>query len=227
MGMPQASSTKPALIFDLDGTLFQAETLFLPAFQMLFDELHATGRYCDGMPSADVLLGGLGYPFTVIWQRVLPNATDEVRNFANSRMVEIQKLLLAQGIGSLYDGVHETLATLCSRGHRLFVASNGMEAYVKSVIAAMNLAPLFEALYSAGEYCTESKVDLVLMLLQHHHVTSAVMIGDRASDVEAGIENDLPVVGCDYSDFGKTSELDGSTYRIRSVRELLTLPLAT
>ncbi len=38
--------TKPeAMIFDLDGTLFQTETLLLPAYRATFDRLREEGLY--------------------------------------------------------------------------------------------------------------------------------------------------------------------------------------
>lgn len=47
------------------------------------------------------------------------------------------------------------------------------------------------------------------------------MIGDRSSDVEAGIANGLTVVGCDYAAFKKRDELVLADLVIRSLQELL------
>ncbi|MNP85892.1 hypothetical protein D3C76_1858310 [compost metagenome] len=46
------------------------------------------------------------------------------------------------------------------------------------------------------------------------------MVGDRSSDVEAGLKNGLTVIGCDYAGFGDGEELNGSHVRIRSFLEL-------
>jgi phosphoglycolate phosphatase-like HAD superfamily hydrolase len=96
-----------------------------------------------------------------------------------------------------------------------------MEGYVKGVVKAMGIAPLFDALYSAGEYQTRSKVDLVKLLMTTHRVETAWMVGDRSSDVEAGKKNRLFVIGCDYADFSKSGELDGSDVRIREFAQIL------
>ncbi|MNC24174.1 bifunctional 5'-methylthioadenosine/S-adenosylhomocysteine nucleosidase/phosphatase [compost metagenome] len=79
---------------------------------------------------------------------------------------------------------------------------------------------MFEELYSAGEFQTSSKVDLVHLLLERHGVRNAWMVGDRSSDVEAGLKNGLTVIGCDYAGFGDGSELNGSHTRIRDFAEL-------
>ncbi|MDF2835958.1 MAG: haloacid dehalogenase, partial [Paenibacillus sp.] len=86
--------------------------------------------------------------------------------------------------------------------------------------------PLFDGLYSAGEYGTASKVDLVARLLQDHGLTPSKdiwMVGDRSSDVEAGSKNGLTTVGCAYAVYGKQAELSGADIRISSFPELLSI----
>ncbi|MNV85762.1 5'-nucleotidase [compost metagenome] len=136
-------------------------------------------------------------------------------------MIKYQVQGLLEGRGVLYDGVAETLQTLHARGVRLFVASNGLETYVKEVIAAKGLTLLFEGLYSAGEYQTRSKVDLVKILLETHGIQNAWMVGDRSSDVEAGLRNNLTVAACDYAGFREAGELEGAHIRIDRFAELL------
>lgn len=210
-----------AMLFDLDGTLFQTETLLLPAYEAAFKEMRAEGSYDGETPPAERILSSLGMLLEHIWQRVLPDATPEVRSRADELLLKHQTAMLEQGVGALYPGVQETLSALHARGVKLFVASNGLEGYVREVIAKLGLAPLFTDLYSAGQYDTRSKVDLVRLLLDKHGVASAWMVGDRSSDVEAGRENGLPVVGCKYAEFGKPGELDGAEMIITSFPQLL------
>ncbi len=119
--------------------------------------------------------------------------------------------------------VFETLRELRERGIRLFIASNGLEAYVKGVPNVKGIGDWFEGKYSAGEFSTTTKVDLVRRLLDTFGVETAWMVGDRSSDVEAGKSNGLFVVGCDYAGFGREGELDGSAAVIRSFPDLLKL----
>jgi phosphoglycolate phosphatase len=212
-----------ALIFDLDGTLFQTETVLLPAYYRLYDQLRAEGLYEGETPDSSVILGSLGMLLTDIWKRVMPGASLAARDRANELLLQYQLEELDKKTGDLYPEVLETLTALHRRGFRLFVASNGLEGYVKSVIAATGLDSLFEALYSAGEYQTQTKVDLVGMLLEEFELQSAWMVGDRSSDVEAGKENNLFVVGCSYADFGSSSELDEADIVIHKFADLLKL----
>jgi phosphoglycolate phosphatase len=210
-----------AMLFDLDGTLFQTETLLLPAYHATFDELRAKGIYEGETPPEDRILGALGMLLEQIWMRVMPESPVAVHQEADKLLIKYQVEGLQEGRGVLYEGVAETLQTLHAKGVRLFVASNGLEDYVKQVITGMGLAHLFEGLYSAGEYQTRSKVDLVRILLEKHGIQSAWMVGDRSSDVEAGLRNNLTVVACDYAGFREAGELEGAHIRIGRFAELL------
>lgn len=210
-----------AMIFDMDGTLFQTETLLIPAYHATFEKMREEGSYRGETPHENVILGCLGMLLDQIWRKVLPDATDEERNRADELFMHYELEYLQNGYGELYPEVRETLSALKERGVRLFVASNGLEGYVRGVAELMGITPLFDDLYSAGEYQTLSKVDLVGLLLKKHGIRSAWMVGDRSSDVEAGKKNGLGVIGCDYAGFGDGKELEGSDVRLRKFGELL------
>jgi phosphoglycolate phosphatase len=221
--MKPTRSQPEAVIFDLDGTLFQTETLLLPAYHAAFDQLREEGLFHGPTPPEERILSALGMLLAHIWEQVMPDASEEARQRADELLLQYQMDGLRQGAGSLYVGAAETLQSLRNKGLRLFIASNGLEEYVNQVVRLKGIGDLFEGLYSAGEYQTSSKVDLVKLLLEQHQVASAWMVGDRSSDVEAGVKNGLYVVGCDYANFGEDRELDGADVRIRSITELSNL----
>jgi phosphoglycolate phosphatase len=218
------SATMPeAIIFDLDGTLFQTETLLETVHRRVFETLRGEGLYLNPLPPIDTLLGSLGMLLSDIWQRVMPDGSPEAHKRANILLLKYEMEELAAGRGQLYPGVIETLRELRSRGIRLFIASNGLEEYVKGVPAVKGIGDWFEGKYSAGEFATLSKVDLVRRLLDTFGVEKAWMVGDRSSDVEAGKSNGLFVVGCNYAGFHRPGELDGSDAIIQTFPELLKL----
>lgn len=216
--------TKPeAMIFDMDGTLFQTETLLLPAYHKLFDTLRAEGLHTGETPKEELMLGCLGMLLEDIWKKVLPDGSPEAHRRADELLLQYELEGLKGKDAVLYPGVEETLQELKRRGVRLFVASNGLEHYVKGIAEARNIMPLFEDLYSAGQHGTASKVDLVALLLKNHGIERAWMVGDRSSDVEAGKENGQTVIGCQYAGFGDDQELKGSDVIISSITELIDL----
>ncbi|UUZ93286.1 HAD hydrolase-like protein [Paenibacillus sp. P25] len=150
--MNRQQTTPEAMIFDLDGTLFQTETLLLPAYHATFDRLRAEGLYEGETPPEQLILSGLGMLLEHIWRQVMPDAEQAVHRRADEPLLAYQVEGMSRGDGRLYEGVAETLTELRRRGVKLFIASNGLEGYVKGVIRHKGLEPLFEpeGLYSAG-----------------------------------------------------------------------------
>lgn len=212
-----------AMIFDMDGTLFKTETLLVPVFHKVFNRLREEGLYSGETPPEELILSCLGMLLPEIWRRVIPNHGETVHRRADELLLEFELEGLRRLATELYPQVPETLQELTQRGVRLFVASNGLEHYVKGVAEAHRIFPLFEGIFSAGEHQTASKVDLVKLLLDRHGVSRAWMVGDRSSDVEAGKRNGLTVIGCAYAGFGDGGELAGSDVLIGSFDELLPL----
>lgn len=224
MGKKDIKLTRPdAIIFDMDGTLFKTETLLIPVFHQVFARLREEGLYHEKTPPEELILGSLGMLLPEIWRRVIPNHGEEVHRRADELLLELELEGLKGQVTELYPAVPETLEALRGKGVRLFVASNGLEHYVRGVADTHRILPLFEALYSAGQYETETKVDLVRLLLDNHNVSEAWMVGDRSSDVEAGKKNGQIVIGCAYAGFGDGQELAGADILINRFDELLAL----
>lgn len=212
-----------ALIFDMDGTLFETDTLLRGVHERIFDTLREEGLYLEPTPPVEKLLGCLGMLLEDIWKNLMPGSTEAARLRADVLMLQYELEGLEAGKGSLYPHVEEVLRELKARGRKLFVASNGLEHYVKGVAEHQGILELFDGVYSAGEYKTATKVDLVARLLRDHGLESAWMVGDRSSDVEAGKGNGLSVIGCAYAVYGRPDELSGADVLIRDFRELLSL----
>lgn len=195
-----------ALLFDLDGTLIRTETIAVPAFRQTFARLREAYGEAISVPGEVDVRGVFGKTLPEIWATLLPNADEAVRREADQWLLHYEQEALAEGKGELYPGVRETLERLRADGYRLFIVSNGGEAYVDAVCTHLGLAPYFDDFYSAGRFAARSKAELVARLLRDHGVRQGVMVGDRRSDVEAGHANGLKVIGCGYG-YGTTGEL--------------------
>lgn len=212
-----------AVIFDMDGTLFETDTLLVPVHQRVFETLREEKLYEQETPPVERLLSCLGMVLEDIWRQVMPDSSEAARKRADDLLLQYELEGLVLGEGELYPYVEQTLQKLKERGVKLFVASNGLEEYVKGVARYKGITELFDGIYSAGEYATVSKVDLVARLLQDHSIQTAWMVGDRSSDVEAGKENGLQAIGCAYASYGRAAELDGADVLISDFRELIHL----
>jgi phosphoglycolate phosphatase len=213
-----------ALIFDLDGTLFQTEKVAVPAFQEAFIWLKEQGKYHRRIPTKEEILAVTGMSLNHLWDRLLPEGDSVIREQMNQKSLEIELALLEQNQGELYPGVAETLRQARRWGWNLFIASNGLGSYVRGVLKSEKIEDLFVDVYTAGEYKTESKASLVRKCIEKHGIRQGFMIGDRRSDVEAGKANGLKVIGCRYEgfpQFGSEDELQGADYILSSFHDLL------
>lgn len=209
------------LMFDLDGTLFQAHLLSLSAFRRVFIRLKEAGLW-DRLPSDSTLMQVYGMTENEVMEHLLPGATEFTRRRVFRWLEEEELANLDQGLGALFPGVVDALTSLRAAGHSLFVISNGTEDYVKGVCHKFGLAPLLTGMYSAGEYCTKSKTDLLALAIEHHRLARGIMIGDRDSDIEAGRDNGFITVGCTYG-YGSIGELKGANYIIEHIRQMVEL----
>ncbi|MEK3794831.1 HAD family hydrolase [Paenibacillus sp. FSL R7-0204] len=212
-----------AIVFDMDGTLFQTESLLLPAYHKMFDILREEGLHSGPTPPEERILGSLGMLLADIWKNVMPEADEAVHRRADELLLQLEIEGLEAGGTVLYPKVVETLRALHARGVKLFVASNGLEDYIHSIVVVHELKDLFEGLYSAGGSGTATKTELLGLLLDNHKIGSAWMVGDRSSDVQAGKGNGQTVIGCAYAGFGRQDELKGSDVIISSFDELIAL----
>jgi len=222
------SLQKPqAILFDMDGTLLKTDTLLAIVHERVFHTLREEGLYVEETPPLEALLGCLGMVLDDIWMKLMPNSSEEARKRADVLLLQYELEELAAGVGELYPYVKETLTELHKQGIKLFVASNGLEHYVKGIVQHKGLSELFTGLYSAGEFETATKVELVARLLKDHSIQTAWMVGDRSSDVEAGKGNGLPTIGCAYATYGQSAELSNADVQIRDFRVLTSLLAAS
>lgn len=213
-------SIRYAILFDMDGTLLQTEKLSTPAFQRTFDQLREKGLWDGKTPDESEITNILGMTIDQVWNKLLPEASEEAIEAADIFLLENEIQLIRERVTDLYPGVWDTLQDLHARGAALFIASNGQEAYIEALCEEYNLKPFLTDLYSAGRFRTRTKNDLVAKLLKDYQVEKAVMVGDRHSDVEAGTTNGLFTIGCDFG-FAKPGELDGADVIITNFPQLL------
>lgn len=210
------------VIFDLDGTLFQTETILVPALHSTFDYLEGLGEWEGGAP-VEEYLSILGAPLPEVWRRLLPGASAATRVQADR--VFLQRLIyeVRTGKGRLFSGVERTLSILSERGCKLFIASNGLEDYVREICRALQIEQYFTDLYSLGRFPCQSKTELVRLLMDDYHIETAVLAGDRRSDLEAAKANGCLFIGCcfGYSEEGELADADRIIFKFDDLLPLV------
>ena len=214
--------TFDAIIFDFDGTLFQTEKLVVYAFEQTFNRLEAEGIYKGAIPNESQMLSVIGNTEKELWENLLPDYREEIHQKANSYLLDYELLGIKEGYGALYPDVVDTLIKLRNKNIPLFIASNGLKEYIDQVAKAFRIEHLFTAMYSAGEYKTETKTDLVKLIIKEHNIRTGIMVGDRLSDIAAGNDNGLLTIGCQFG-FARSGELDEANQIITRFSDILSI----
>ncbi len=207
-----------AVIFDMDGTLFQTETVLVPALHKTFDRLRREGLWQGDTPVKEYLRI-LGVPVSEVWRQLIPEASEAVRDRAAAWFLDDIIDEIEHGNGRLYPDVLTTLAALADQGIPLFVASNGRQRYLAAIRTAFLLERYFIDFYSLDRFSLMSKSALVKQLLNDYGIEKAVMVGDRRSDIQAAKDNGIWSIGCRFG-FANDEELRGADVIIHQFSEI-------
>lgn len=193
-----------AIIFDMDGTLFQTNLILEPALEQTFHYLRENGQWSDDTP-IEQYRQIMGVPLNVVWETLCPQYSDEQREQINEYFQQALIDQIQQGNGALYAGVESTLQKL-SANHSLYIASNGQTAYLQAIVAYYRLDRWIKNTYSIDCISTNNKSDLVRQIMKEQQIHSGFVVGDRASDFHAALDNNLTSIAVNF-DFAQEDEM--------------------
>jgi phosphoglycolate phosphatase len=178
------------IIFDLDGTLFKTETIFVEAINNL-----CIARGVESW-ERDKLIELIGKPMTDICRIIFGDKiTDEEVEIIRNEVRSIEGKLLVES-GMLYDGVVEILDNLKEDGYTLCICTNGSENYVNRILNNFRLENKFSIIKSRVEGLT--KAQQIKQILDENGCCSAVVVGDRFTDFEAANDTGCLSIGVSY-----------------------------
>jgi phosphoglycolate phosphatase-like HAD superfamily hydrolase len=224
--------TPAEILFDMDGTLLDSRAAVVDAVAE-----GLTGAYRHhGLPSAapdrQLIADCMGLPSAEYFARTYDTDTvpPELRaDFAATyaRLTAAAEVAAIEaGRTTLYPGAEETLAVLAER-HSLLLFSNAGRIYFRAVIAGHGLGRFFDDALCLEEAVAQGvatdKAGMVAALATDP--SRAVVVGDRASDIEAGRAAGARTVGCRHG-FGTPEELQAADWVVDGLPELISLPLA-
>jgi phosphoglycolate phosphatase len=174
---------KPALIFDLDGTLTDSMPGILGCLRKVLD--------ARNIGYQGPLERFVGPPVEEWTAELLPAATAEARaELAHDYRACYDRE--GWNNNSVFPGVREMLAVLHCEGFALYVCTSKQQHFAARILDLFELSGLFTAAYGdKAEYASHSKVDLLARLLSDHRLApeAAWMIGDRIHDIHAARAN--------------------------------------
>ena len=210
-----------SFIFDMDGTLFQTDRILELALGDTFERLRSL-KLWDSVTPIDKYREIMGVPLPKVWEELLPSHSSEVRGEANDFFLERLIHNIEKGNGALYPNVEKLFNHLTESGHKIFIASNGLTAYLAAIVEFYGLDRWVTETFSIEQIASLDKGELVGSIIRKYGIKEGAVIGDRLSDINAAKTNNLTAVGCRF-DFAQEDELAQADFIVEDLLQVMEL----
>ena len=207
-----------ALIFDMDGTLFQTDRILELSLDDTFNYLRTQGKW-EGETPIEKYREIMGVPWPKVWETVLPDHSIDVREQTDVYFLESLIENINNSKGALYPNVKEVFSYLTKNNWSVFIASNGLKEYLNAIVRYYHLDNWVTETFSIQQIKSLNKSDLVHDIVKKYGITNAAVVGDRLSDIKAAKDNGLVAIGCNF-DFAQEDELAKADFVIDDLIEL-------
>ena len=198
-----------ALIFDLDGTLWDAVEALTAVWSR---EMRAAG--IERTLTHEDMVGGMGLGPVELAAHLVPELPPEHRKPFFDHVTRVETEFIPQYGATLYPGLVETLTAL-SKDYLLMIASNCVHGYIEAFMGYAGVTDLISDFAHPG-ITGLPKAGNIRLLMERNGITEAAMVGDTVLDWEAACGADVPFIHAAYG-FGAVPE---AKWRIDSLFEL-------
>ena len=202
---------RTGILFDLDGTLWDATYTITPAWDRVLSE---AGRQVTREDMTHVM----GMTDREIGAALLPEldgdaSTAFVRRASREEVPDLRRMG-----GRLYPGVADTLRKLAA-DYDLFVVSNCMDGYIQAFFYAHSMGQYFRG-YACLGFPAQDKASNIRAVCEKFDLRQAVYVGDTAGDGRSARAAGLPFIHAAYG-FGTAEDADGVLLNFADLPALL------
>ena len=206
---------KQCLIFDMDGTLWDATKGVCAAYNEKLEQEKGWKQYL----TQEQIEAVQGMTIDEIADAFFPQLDQEERMELVLKCMDHENEYLSQHGGTLYPDVVEGLSRLSGR-YTLMIVTNAQDGYVEAMFAAHGLSPYFKDFETYGKTRLEKGENLKLIMKRNGFTPKqCVYIGDTQKDLQACELAGLDFIYAAYG-FGEASRFLSKT---DSFKELETL----
>lgn len=200
-----------AIIFDIDGTLWDARESVTQGWNAAIEEITGKPGTLDS-----VSFGALfGRPLDELVDYAFPDAKPEEKPGLMDYCVKRENDYLIAYPGALYPKVQETLAELAKR-YPLYIVSNCGVGYIDAMLAGTGLGEYFQGWMCYAD--TNAPKDVTIRILaERYQLKNPVYVGDIQADADACEKAGVDII---YAAYG-LGEIRQPTATIHSFCELL------
>lgn len=186
---------RKAVIFDLDGTLWDSSLQIVKAWNPVLREHGAE-------ITVEQMCGFMGKTLPVIGSLIFPEKTENEYMKIMAECSSVEHPYVRQHGGVLYPHLEEVLKELSS-DFFLAIVSNCQDGYVQAFLDHYEFRKYFDDIEMAGRTGL-SKGENISLVIQRNQIEKAVYVGDTAGDQEAAELAGVPFIYAAYG-FGDVS----------------------
>lgn len=201
---------KRGIIFDLDGTLWDASTQVVPAWNI------ALSRYgeLDKQITINDMKGFMGKTIDVIAQIMFPEMNLEKSVKILKECCNEEQIYLREHGGILYPKLEDTLKLLIQK-YSLYIVSNCQDGYVQAFLDYHRLWSYFQDIEMSGR-TGKGKGENIKIIMERNKLKKSVYVGDTMGDLEGAKYAGIPFIYAEYG-FG---QLDDMNYSINNISDI-------
>ena len=180
-----------AIIFDLDGTLWDATEQMLTAWNRVLK------RYTSRQPmTLEEVRSYMGKTVEEIAAAALPTVPEEQRVAIFNQCCIEELPWLTEHPGTIYPQVPQVLRQL-AQNHPLYIVSNCQDGYIQTFLQVSGLGDCFVDFTCSG-MTGLGKGSNIRLLMEKHQITRAVYVCDTQGEYNACQKAQVPFIHASY-----------------------------
>lgn len=189
-----------SLIFDMDGTLWDAVDTYANSWNLTFEKLQI-----ERIINRNELMGLMGMEGKKLTKVLMPDFDDDRAMDVYLDVNETRRQILPTSGGNMYPGVTRGIRQLATK-YKVFVLSNCAVGIIPLFIKWAGIEDVVTGYMAYGENNMPKHHNMRLMM-EKHQLKNPVYVGDTQGDAEQTRMAGIPFIFVSYG-FGQTADFD-------------------